>query len=50
MESAPQIYQDWRDQLPEALAETRTAERLDEVCALDLDALDVELPRGFGRD
>ena len=43
-------YQDWRDQLPEALAGSRTAERLDEVCDLDLDALDVDLPRGFGRD
>ena len=43
-------YQDWRDQLPEALADSRTAERLDEVCALDLDALDVDLPLGFGRD
>ena len=43
-------YEAWRDQLPEALAESRTAERLDEVCDVDLDALDVELPRGFGRD
>ena len=43
-------YQDWRDQLPEALADSRTAERLAEVCDLDLDALDVDLPRGFGRD
>ena len=23
---------------------------LDEVCELDLDVLDVDLPRGFGRD
>ena len=29
---------------------SRTAERLDEVCDVDLDAIDVELPRGFGRD
>ena len=43
-------YQAWRDQLPESLAESRTTDRLDEVCDLDLDALDVELPRGFGRD
>jgi len=40
----------WRDQLPEALADSRTAELLESVCDVDLDALDVELPRGFGRD
>ena len=43
-------YEVWRDQLPESLAESRTAGLLEEVCAVDLDALDVELPRGFGRD
>ena len=43
-------YQDWRDQLPEALAGSRTAERLADVCGLDLDAIDIDLPRGFGRD
>jgi len=43
-------YQDWRDQLPKAPADSRTAERLAEVCDLDLDALDIDLPRGFGRD
>ena len=43
-------YEAWRDQLPEALADSRTAEQLKEVCDVDLDALDVELPRGFGRD
>ena len=43
-------YQGWRDQLPEAMAGSRTAERLDEVCDLDLDVLDVDLPHGFGRD
>lgn len=43
-------YEEWRDGLPESLAESRTAELLDEVCDLDLDALDVQLPRGFGRD
>ena len=42
-------YQDWRDQVPEALAGSRTAERLDAVCDLDLDAFDVDLPRRFGR-
>ena len=43
-------YQAWLDQLPESLAESRTAGLLEEVCDVDLDALDVELPRGFGRD
>ena len=40
----------WRDQLPESLADSRTAELLEQVCDVDLDTLDVELPRGFGRD
>ena len=39
-------YEAWRDQLPES----RTAELFEGVCDVDLDALDVELPRGFGRD
>ena len=43
-------YETWRAGLPEPLAESRTAELLDEVCALDLDALDLELPKGLGRD
>ena len=43
-------YEAWRDQLPESLANSRTAELLAEVCDVDLDALDVDLPRGFGRD
>ena len=43
-------YETWRDGLPESLADSRTAERLEEVCELDLDVLDVVLPRGFGRD
>ena len=43
-------YEAWRDQLPESLADSRTAELLEGVCDVDLDALDVELPRGFGRD
>ena len=43
-------YEVWRDGLPESLAESRTAELLEGVCDVDLDALDVELPRGFGRD
>ncbi|MCY4029518.1 MAG: hypothetical protein OXH75_24780 [Acidobacteria bacterium] len=43
-------YEAWRDQLPESLADSRTAELLEGVCDVDLDALDVQLPRGFGRD
>ena len=39
-------YEAWRDQLPES----RTTELFEGVCDVDLDALDVELPRGFGRD
>ena len=43
-------YEEWLDNLPESLAESRTAELLEEVRDVDLDALDVDLPRGFGRD
>ena len=44
-------YETWRDQLPESLADSRTAVLLEGVCDVDLDALDdVQLPRGFGRD
>ena len=40
-------YETWRDQLPESLADSRTAELLEGVCDLDVNALDVELPRSF---
>ena len=43
-------YETWRDQLPESLADSRTAELLEGVCNVDLDTLDLELPRGFDRD
>jgi hypothetical protein len=43
-------YDAWRERLPESLAESRTAELLEIVTEVDLDVLDVELPRGFGRD
>ncbi|MCY4633223.1 MAG: hypothetical protein OXG04_01725 [Acidobacteria bacterium] len=44
-------YRQWRDAVPESLAGSATAELLDQVCDLDLSALEaVELPRGFGRD
>ena len=37
------------DPLP-ATRTPRTAELLEGVCDVDLDVLDIELPRGFGRD
>ena len=43
-------YETWRDGLPEDMAESQTAELLEGVCDVDLDALDLELPRSFGRD
>lgn len=43
-------YQQWLDALPESLAENSTAEALRTVCDLDLSSLEVDLPRGFGRD
>jgi len=43
-------YQEWLDNLPEALAHSATAEKLQAITELDLEELDVELPRGFGRD
>ena len=39
-----------RGGLPESLADSRTAELLEGVCDVDLDALNVELPQGFSRD
>ena len=43
-------YQDWLDNLPEPLQNSALAEKLQTVCDLDLDELDIELPKGFGRD
>ncbi len=43
-------YQQWLDGLPESLADTPTADALRTVCELDVAALEVDLPRGFGRD
>jgi hypothetical protein len=43
-------YQEWLDNLPASLQSTALAENLEEVCSLDLDQLDIHLPRGFGRD
>ena len=44
-------YQAWLDNLPDNLAASALAHRLQEICALDLDELEsIEPPRGFGRD
>ena len=51
-------YQDWRDNLPENLDQSPTAEKLDAVLDLDIEgalstveeAEGCDLPRGFGRD
>ena len=43
-------YQTWREGMPEALEGSRTAEMLDDVLDVDLEALDGDLPRGYGRD
>ena len=43
-------YQQWLDGLPESLADTPMADALRAVCDLDLSGLEVDPPRGFGRD
>ncbi len=44
-------YQAWLDALPENLVDSATADRLREICDLDLSELaSTEPPRGFGRD
>jgi hypothetical protein len=51
-------YQEWMDNLPENLQNSPVAERLQEVCDLDVDgaqdmigeAEGIDLPQGFGRD
>ena len=46
-------YEQWRDSLPPSLAESATAERINDVLELRelVDQLQAaELPRGFGRD
>lgn len=43
-------YQAWLENLPESLQESELAAKLQQVCELDLDALDIDLPKGFGRD
>jgi hypothetical protein len=55
-------YEEWRDNLPESLQSSPTADKLDEVCNLDIESVlgdveslldeaeGLELPLGFGRD
>lgn len=43
-------YHDWLDNLPGSLQDSALAEKLQTVCDLDLDELDLDLPQGFGRD
>jgi hypothetical protein len=43
-------YQTWLDALPENLADSTTAEALRAICELDLSVLEIDPPRGFGRD
>jgi hypothetical protein len=51
-------YQEWRDNMPDNLDGSPTAEKLDAVCELDLEgakstieeANGLDLPRGFGQD
>ena len=42
-------YQDWLDRLGDGGSEA-TREALEVVCGLDVEGLEVELPRGFGLD
>jgi len=54
-------YQEWRDGIPENMEDSATAQKLDDVLALDIDELETvvddfqglgtdDLPKGFGRD
>jgi len=43
-------YQQWLDGLPESLVDTPTADALRVACDLDLSGLEIDPPRGFGRD
>lgn len=53
-----QEYEEWKDNLPENLQQSALGEKLEAVCDLDLqgaqdtisEAIDIELPMGFGRD
>ncbi len=66
LKAVQEEYEGWKDNLPESLQSSPTADKLEEVCNMDLDwsngddlddaeskldeAEGVDLPRGFGRD
>jgi hypothetical protein len=43
-------YRAWLDRLPQSLEGSATAEKLQAITELDLDALLADPPRGYGRD
>jgi hypothetical protein len=44
-------YQEWLENLPENLQDSEVADRLREICEVELDGLEIDqLPQGFGRD
>jgi hypothetical protein len=44
-------YEQWLENLPDSWRESPVAQKLEEVCNLDLEPLaNVDLPRGWGRD
>jgi hypothetical protein len=43
-------YREWLENLPENLEGSVLHEKLEAICELDIDELDIELPLGFGRD
>ncbi len=60
-----QEFQEWRDNLPENMGSSATAEKLDAICEIDIESqismidetdavisefTEADLPRGFGRD
>ena len=43
-------YREWLEAIPDGLEASPTAERLEEICEVDLSGLDVDPPLGYGRD
>lgn len=58
LQSVQAEYEEWRDNLPENLENSALGEKLTNVCDIDIagaldaaqEALDADLPLGFGRD
>ncbi len=58
LQAIQEEYQEWLDSMPENLADSPVAEKLNTICDLDLDsaietlseAVGADLPLGFGRD